>query len=349
MAAYLTKKTAQAGCLCYYCRPDGSPGTLAGMEKYSDYLRVCEEAVRAGGQVIQDWVGRVEVRRKGPADLVTQADLCSQETIRRLVLGAFPDHCLLGEETSEQAPCPPGTRAEFRWIVDPLDGTTNYVHGVPHYCVSLALERQGELITGAVFDPVLDECFTAAASQGAWLNGRAIRTSRVSALGDALAAVGFPPGAGRDCPDLLLFLEMLPHCQAIRRTGSAALNLCYVAAGRFDLYWSFSTHVWDVAAGALILREAGGCISSPSGGPFNLDFDDPDGFGARFIARRIDAEGHSRQVHRHKLAFGLALPFQAHFEGRFHRCQWGQVVKGRVQIAFFPPACRHLLFHRRSK
>ena len=142
---------------------------------------------------------------------------------------------------------------------------------MPHYCVSLALERQGELIVGAVFDPVLDECFTAAAGQGAWLGGRPIHTSPVSALGDALAAVGFPPGAGRDCPDLLLFLEMLPRCQAIRRTGSSALNLCYVAAGRFDLYWSFSTRIWDVAAGALILREAGGCISSPTGGPFALE------------------------------------------------------------------------------
>ncbi len=142
---------------------------------------------------------------------------------------------------------------------------------MPHYCVSLALERRGELIVGAVFDPVLGECFTAAAGQGAQLNGQPIRTSRVSALGDGLAAVGFPPGAGRDCPDLLLFLEMLPRCQAIRRTGSSALNLCYVAAGRFDLYWSFSTRIWDVAAGALILREAGGEISSPEGGPFLLE------------------------------------------------------------------------------
>ncbi|MEN6457674.1 MAG: inositol monophosphatase family protein [Thermoguttaceae bacterium] len=245
------------------------------MENVTDYLRVCEEAVRAGGQVIQDWVGRVDVRRKGPADLVTQADLASQETIRRIAIGAFPEHDFLGEERLDTTSA--NTRSEYRWIVDPLDGTTNYVHRIPHYCVSLALERQGELLVGAVFDPSLNECFTASLGAGARLNGRPIRTSRVASLADALAAVGFPPGADTDCPDMRLFLDMLPRCQAIRRTGSSALNLCYLAAGRFDVYWSFSTQIWDVAAGALILQEAGGQIASPSGGPFSLEE-------ARFLA-----------------------------------------------------------------
>ena len=170
---------------------------------------------------------------------------------------------------------PATARAEYRWIVDPLDGTTNFVHGVPHYCVSLALERNGELLVGAVYDPLLEECFTAAAGQGAWLNGRPIHTSQVSLLSEALAAVGFPPKVTRDSPDLLLFLEMVCRCQAIRRTGSSALNLCYLAAGRFDLYWSYSTNIWDVAAGVLILREAGGHDNIPrgrgllpGGGPF---------------------------------------------------------------------------------
>ncbi len=239
------------------------------MEKYNDYLRVCEEAVRAAAHVVQDWIGRTETREKGPADLVTQADLASQETVRRVVLGAFPNHCLLGEE-QEQSELP-ATRSEYRWIVDPLDGTTNFVHGVPHYCVSLALERNGELLVGAVYDPALDECFTAVTGQGARLNGQAIHASGVSKLSEALAAVGFPPNVRRDSPDLLLFLEMLTRCQAIRRTGSAALNLCYLAAGRFDLFWSFSTHIWDVAAGVLIVREAGGCVTSPDGGPFRLE------------------------------------------------------------------------------
>jgi myo-inositol-1(or 4)-monophosphatase len=175
----------------------------------------------------------------------------------------------LGEEKVPGQPV--AARAEYRWIVDPLDGTTNFVHGVPHYSVSLALERNGELLVGAVYDPMLEECFTAAAGQGAWLNGRPIHTSQISLLSEALAAVGFPPNMNRDSPDLLLFLEMVPRCQAIRRTGSSALNLCYLAAGRFDLYWSYGTHIWDVAAGVLLLREAGGWITSPAGGDFSLE------------------------------------------------------------------------------
>ena len=234
-----------------------------------DYLRVCEEAARIGGGVIQDWVGRFEVRKKGPADLVTQADLAAQEAVRRTVLGAFPTHSLLGEEKVPGETI--GSRAEYRWIVDPLDGTTNFVHGVPHYCTSLGLERNGELLVGAVYDPTRDECFTAAAGQGAWLNGRPIHVSEVVALSEALGAVGFPYNCRRDAPDVQLFLEMLDRCQAIRRTGSSALNLCYLAAGRFDLYWSYATKIWDVAAGVLILREAGGWITSPSGGEFSLE------------------------------------------------------------------------------
>ena len=263
---------------------------------FDDYMRVCEAAVRAGGRVVQDWAGRFDVRKKGPADLVTQADLASQEVVRKTVLASFPDHGLLGEETGDFPSSPvgengvvafqaasaragetPAPQHEYRWIVDPLDGTTNYVHGVPHYCVSLALERRGRLLVGAVYDPVLDECFTAIDGRGAWLNGRAIHASSVSSLSESLVAVGFPPNVQPDAPDLRVFLEMLPRCQAIRRTGSSALNLCYIAAGRFDLYWSYSTRIWDVAAGVLIVREAGGCVTSPDGGEFLLDE-------ARFLA-----------------------------------------------------------------
>jgi myo-inositol-1(or 4)-monophosphatase len=237
-----------------------------------DYVTTCEKAVRAGGAVILDWIGRVDVRKKGPADLVTQADLASQATIRRTVLDAFPDHCMLGEEREDRdAPEYTAQRTEYRWIADPLDGTTNYVHGVPHYSVSLALERNGELLVGAVYDPLREECFTATAGQGAWLNGGPIRTSQVVQLSEALAAVGFPPQVRPDSPDLHVFLQALTRCQAIRRTGSTALNLCYLAAGRFDVYWSFSANVWDVAAGVLMVCEAGGEITSPDGGPFTLE------------------------------------------------------------------------------
>ena len=241
----------------------------------SDYITVCEEAVRAGGATVLDWIGRVKVREKAPADLVTEADFASQETIRRTVLDAFPDHSLLGEE-DEGAPDRAG-RTRFRWIADPLDGTTNFVHRLPHYSVSLALEDNGQLLVGAVFDPNRDECFTAAAGEGAFLNGRPIHTSKVSQLSDALAAVGFPPKTRPDSPDLRVFIEALRACQAIRRTGSSALNLCYLGAGRLDAYWAFSTKIWDVAAGILIVREAGGVATSPEGGDFVLE-------DARFLA-----------------------------------------------------------------
>ncbi len=232
----------------------------------SDYITICEKASRAGGEAIQKWLGRVDVQEKGPADLVTQADFSSQKIIRQIIAEAFPDHDFLGEEDSPSETH--SESAEYRWIADPLDGTTNFVHGVPHYAVSLALERRGTLLVGTVYDPNTDECFTASADGGAFLNGRPIRTSRVGELANALAAVGFPPGVDRHAPDVLVFLEAIERCQAIRRTGSAALNLCYLAAGRFDVFWSFSTKIWDVAAGALILQEAGGSITATDGGPF---------------------------------------------------------------------------------
>jgi myo-inositol-1(or 4)-monophosphatase len=238
-------------------------------EPLDEYLRICEKAVRAGGAVVQNWVGKFAVSKKGPADLVTQADFASQEAIAQVVLTAFPEHLLIGEENSFS----PSGRSDspYRWIVDPLDGTTNYVHGIPHYAISVALERQGDLLVGAVWDPVLQECFTAAKGRGAWLNGQPIRASRVDQIAEALGVVGFPPGMRRDAPDLRVFLEAVLACQSVHRSGSSALNLCYLAAGRYDVYWTFSTHVWDVAAGVLLLREADGAICRPDGGEFSLD------------------------------------------------------------------------------
>jgi myo-inositol-1(or 4)-monophosphatase len=233
----------------------------------SDYRAVCEKAVRAAGRLLLEKQGRVQVREKGPSDLVTEADLASQEMVRQIVLGAFPEHCLLGEEDSK----PAAPRTEYRWIVDPLDGTTNYVHGIPFYSVSLALERSGELLVGAVYHPAADECFIAVLGQGAFLNGQRMHTSQVAELSHAVAATGFPPDVTKRSPDLLIFNEATPLCQSMRRTGSAAMNLAYVAAGRMDVFWSFSTKVWDVAAGGLLVREAGGVVTSPMGGKFALD------------------------------------------------------------------------------
>src|SRR5262249_33817420 len=155
----------------------------------SDYLKTCERAARAGGMVVLDWVGRFAAHEKAHADLVTEADFASQEEIRRILLSVFPDHGFLGEEGGINGP----ENAEFRWLVDPLDGTTNYVHRIPHYCVSIALERRGELVCGAVFDPISRECFTGEAGKGAFLNGQKLAVSKVDHIDQAVAAVSLPP------------------------------------------------------------------------------------------------------------------------------------------------------------
>ncbi|MGD0898525.1 MAG: inositol monophosphatase family protein [Thermoguttaceae bacterium] len=259
------------------------------MSEIDEFLRVCQQAVRSAGAMVQEWIGKTSVRHKGPSDLVTEADFASQEVIRAAVLGAFPDHRFLGEEDSEKPEKPRDCVAgaghallgekdpAYRWITDPLDGTTNYVHHVPHYCVSLALEHRGDVLVGAVYDPCQDECFSAARGQGAYLNQSRMHTSDVADLSDALAATGFPAQVTPKAPDLLVFNEAVFRCQGVRRTGSAALNLCYMAAGRFDVLWAFSTKVWDVAAGSLLVQEAGGVLTAPDGGPFILDH-------ARYIA-----------------------------------------------------------------
>ncbi len=243
------------------------------MEPLQDYLAVCEKAVRRGGLAIAQLAGKFDVREKGPADLVTEADVASQQAISQTIWNVFPDHCIIGEEdiNTGSAANDRLRRSPYRWIIDPLDGTTNFVHGVPHYAVSLALERNNEPLVGAVLNPVNGECFTAALGQGARLNGRLIHTSKVTELSEALGVMGVPPGVRQDSPDLLVYSQAVFHCQAIHRTGSAALNLCYIAAGRYDLVWTFSTKIWDVAAGILLIREAGGAICTPDGRDYHLD------------------------------------------------------------------------------
>lgn len=244
-----------------------APARLKQMNDIADYEKVCEKAVRAAGAMLLQRAGRVAVREKGPADLVTEADLASQEMVRRAILEAFPDHTLLGEEGPPDA----GPRGEYRWILDPLDGTTNYVHGYPFYAVSLALERNGELLVGAIFNPVSNECFTATAGKGAFLNGQRIAASRITDLSQAVASAGLPAQVHRRSADLEVFIEASMQCQSIRRSGSASLNLAFVACGRADVFWSFSTKLWDVAAGALLVQEAGGTTSRPDGSPFRLE------------------------------------------------------------------------------
>ena len=231
-----------------------------------DYLLVCKEAVRRAGAVLMDHWGHVTVRHKGRSDLVTEADLAAQETVRQTLREAFPTHSMIGEEDPPEA-LVRRKSSEFCWIVDPLDGTTNYVHGVPFFCVSLALEYFGKLIVGVVYNPASGECFTAEVGKGAQLNGKPIQASGVTTLDEALISAGFPAAVTRDDLDLRLFNEVVLVSQSVRRSGSAALNLAYVAAGRFDALWACQTKVWDVAAGTLLIREAGGTVTAFDGEP----------------------------------------------------------------------------------
>ncbi len=231
-----------------------------------DYVQVCEEAARAGGRALLSWIGRFQVREKGPSDLVTQADLASQQAIRDILRAAFPQHDFVSEEHDN----PLDPSAEYVWIVDPLDGTTNYVHQLPHYAVSVALVHRGKPLVGVILDPVRDECFSAQRGAGARLNGQPIQVSSAEHLSDALVAASFAAKVEPGSPEIAQFVAAVLHCQAVRRTGSAALNLCYVAAGRFDVFWALSTKAWDVAAGILLVEEAGGTVTCWDGRPLDL-------------------------------------------------------------------------------
>jgi len=256
-----------------------------------DHLDVCEAAARAGGRVLVEWSGRFGVSQKAHRDLVTEADFAAQREIRRIVLGEFPGHGFIGEESlPEAAAAPPGPDG-LCWIVDPLDGTSNYVHGFPAYCVSVALARGDEILVGAIYDPVRDECFTARAGGGAALNGRAIRAAATTQPIDALVAVSFPPHVAADSSAVADFLAVLPHVHSVRRTGSTAINLAYIACGRLDAFWVRRISSWDVAAGLLLVAEAGGVIGPFAGGPPGRVALDQPAFIAAATPHLLDALG----------------------------------------------------------
>jgi myo-inositol-1(or 4)-monophosphatase len=224
------------------------------------------DAAKAGGRVLQEWRGRFSVREKSKANLVTEADEASQSAIVHSLKSRFPDHGFLGEESLNDR----SEICDSFWVIDPLDGTTNYVHGFPYYCVSIALSVRGQLEVGVIYDPNRDELFTAINGHGSWCNGQKISTSGESELGSAMAIASLPVATDPENPAVRRFLTALTKLQTVQRTGSAALNLAYVGCGRIDAFWSSSLHPWDVAAGALIVQEAGGSVTNLSGDKFEL-------------------------------------------------------------------------------
>jgi len=236
-----------------------------------DILSVAGEAALKAGGILRDNIhGIREVTLKGDINLVTEKDMRSERVVVETLLASFPGHGIMAEE---------GTRIQsdsgFTWIIDPLDGTTNYAHGYPCFSVSIALEQDKEIVLGVVYDPMRDELFTAQKEKGAFLNGRPIRVSGLDTLISSLLATGFPYDRKvSEKNNMDYFHDLLMASQEVRRDGSAALDLCSVAAGRFDGFWELKLKPWDVAAGSLIVREAGGRVSDFSGTKFNIHDDE---------------------------------------------------------------------------
>jgi myo-inositol-1(or 4)-monophosphatase len=225
-----------------------------------------EVVVRAGDLQMARFGTSLDVTKKGEIDLVTEVDLEVERMCRTLIADRFPNHAVLAEELGES---PDAVSASHCWVFDPIDGTTNFAHGLPIFCASLALEIDGRAVVGAVYDATRRELFTAERGTGAFLNGARLRTSRAARLIDALLVTGFPYDVhSRGERVLGLFGEFIRTARAVRRLGSAALDLCYVAAGRMDGFWEQTLKPWDLAAGALIVEEAGGEVSGMEGEPF---------------------------------------------------------------------------------
>ncbi len=224
-------------------------------------------ARQAGKLLVEKLTKNNQIYYKGTIDLVTEADKMSEELILAEISLRYPDHGILSEESAAK-----NERAAMRWIIDPLDGTTNYAHGFPFFCVSIALEKDGVVVLGVIYDPTRDDLFFACRSDGAYLNGKKLHVSSVSDLSRSLLATGFPYDI-RVSPDnnLNFFNAMAVKAQAIRRPGAAALDLAYLAAGRIDGFWELKLKPWDTAASCLMVEEAGGVISDMAGGTWRLD------------------------------------------------------------------------------
>lgn len=238
--------------------------------EYFKYLDLAVKIAREVGDFLHSHLTdqQKEVNYKGAIDLVTRWDLEAQAMIISRLQENFPHHEILAEEEKVRQQ---NTAGNYRWIIDPLDGTTNYAHSYPVFCVSLALEIKGEIVLGVIYDPNFRECFTALRGQGAWCNNQPIKVSPVNELDKSLLATGFPYDVREsEVNNIDHFVNFLKRAQAIRRCGSAAIDLCYVACGRFDGFWELKLNPWDVAAGALIVKEAGGKVSDFSGDKLNI-------------------------------------------------------------------------------
>ena len=249
--------------------------TQAMQQKFTWVPKASEIALEGGKRLREFLAQGVETEYKGDVDLVTIADRTVEKLIRSRLGETFPEHGIYGEE---------GTRdrleGEFRWYVDPLDGTTNFAHGFPQFCVSMGLEQRpahlkpeedGILVAAVIYDPMRDELFTAERGKGAYLNGRPIHVSQVPELAEALLATGFPSRKRHNSPNVHFYHEFTLRSHGVRRAGSAALDLAYVASGRLDAFWEFNLNPWDTAAGILLIEEAGGRVTDFSGNPYRLD------------------------------------------------------------------------------
>ena len=222
-------------------------------------------AREAGALLMEHFDRHIKIEYKGEADLVTVADRRSEALIRERIRAHWPTHDVLGEEEGLR-----DTGSDYRWYVDPLDGTTNFAHGFPVFCVSMALQHRGKTIAGLCFDPTRNELFAAERDQGASLNGERIHVSKVERLAESLVGTGFPSHKRHKNPNIHFYHQITLRTHGVRRAGSAALDLCYVASGRLDGFWEFNLNPWDTAAGVLIVEEAGGRVTNFAGGPFEL-------------------------------------------------------------------------------
>ncbi len=240
--------------------------------KYQQYLDLALKAAHQAGELIRKAIGESHhIDKKGRINLVTEVDKASEDLIFSLIRNTFPEHSILGEEQGQVI----GSNSQCRWIIDPLDGTTNFTSGYPFFAVSIAFEQNGQVVVGVVHDPCHEETFHAVFGEGAYLNGHPIHVSDNANLEDALLVTGFPYDVSSS-PDIHLgmFRDLILKARGVRRDGSAALDLCYIACGRFDGYWELGLSPWDIAAGSLIVKESGGTMSDFLGKPHNMLYRD---------------------------------------------------------------------------